>query len=173
MNGVRNGQTKNGKPFAVVSIEDYNGSTELFLLGEKCMNFAAYLRPGEFLYIKGNVGLNWRKKKEIQENPNINPTPEDWELQVATISLLSEVREKLGKSIYVKLDAKVVDQELIEELTKLAKAHKGNTTLKIELFDRNENLSVKLMSRSVKVETTNELIRGLKQLTEDTQLMTA
>ena len=173
VNGVRNGQTKNGKPFAVVSIEDYNGSTELFLLGEKCMNFAAYLRPGEFLYIKGNVGLNWRKKKEIQENPNINPTPEDWELQVATISLLSEVREKLGKSIYVKLDAKVVDQELIEELTKLAKAHKGNTTLKIELFDRNENLSVKLMSRSVKVETTNELIRGLKQLTEDTQLMTA
>ena len=173
VNGVRNGQTKNGKPFAVLSVEDYNGSTELFLLGEKCMNFAAYLRPGEFLYIKGNVGLNWRKKKEIQENPNINPTPEDWELQVAAISLLSELREKLGKGIYIKLDAKMVDQELIEELSNLTKAHEGNTTLKIELFDRGENLNVELMSRTIKVEPTNELIRGLQQLTEHAQLMTA
>jgi DNA polymerase-3 subunit alpha len=173
VNGVRNGQTKNGKPFAVLSIEDYNGATELFLLGEKCMNFAAYLRPGEFLYIKGNVGLNWRKKKEIQENPHINPTPEDWELQVAAISLLSELREKLGKGIYVKLDAKMVDQKLIEELSDLTKAHEGNTTLKIELFDRGENLNVELMSRTVKVEPTNELIKGLQQITEHAQLMTA
>ena len=63
VNGVRNGQTKNGKPFAVVSIEDYNAATELFLLGEKCMNFAPYLRPGEFLFIRGAVELNWRKKQ--------------------------------------------------------------------------------------------------------------
>lgn len=173
VNGVRNGQTKNGKPFAVLSIEDYYGATELFLLGEKCMNFAPYMKPGEFLYIKGNVALNWRKKKEIQENPNINPTPEDWELQVGAISLLSELREKLGKGIYVKLDVRMVDQKLIEDLSLLTQAHQGNTSLKIEIYDKGENLSVELMSRTVKVEPNNALIKGLQQLTDHAQLLTA
>ena len=173
VNGVRNGQTKNGKPFAVLSIEDYNGGTELFLLGEKCMNFAPYLRPGEFLYIKGKVELNWRKKKEINENPQITPSPEDWELQVASISLLGELREKLGKGILVKINAKLVDQEMIEKLEALTELHKGNTNLKIQLFDKGENLSVELMSRQVKVEPNNELIKELQALTDHAQLMTA
>jgi len=173
VNGVRNGQTKNGKPFAVVNIEDYNGATELFLLGEKCMNFAPYLRPGEFLFIKGKVELNWRKKKEIQENPKITPSPEDWELQTASISLLSELREKLGKGILIKINARLVDQEMINKLDELLKQHEGNTNLKIQLFDKAENLSVDLMSRQVKVEPNNVLIQELQALTEHAQLMTA
>ncbi|WP_422356446.1 DNA polymerase III subunit alpha [Roseivirga pacifica] len=173
VNGVRNGQTKNGKPFAILSIEDYNGATELFLLGEKCMNFAPYLRPGEFLYIRGRVEINWRKKKEIKENPNITPSPEDWEMQVAAISLLSELREKLGKGIFLKINAKMVDQEMIERITELTTLHQGNTNLKIELYDRAENLSVELMSRKVKVEPNNELIKALQEVTDHAQLITA
>jgi len=172
VNGVRNGQTKNGKPFAVLSLEDYHATTDLFLLGEKCMNFAPYLRPGEFLFIRGKVELNWRKKKEINENPKLTPSPEDWDLQVASISLLSELREKLGKGILVKINAKLVDQEMIEKLEQLMQMHEGNTDLKIQLFDKAENLSVDLISRRVKIEPNNELIKELQAMTDHAQLMT-
>ncbi|OEK01323.1 DNA polymerase III subunit alpha [Roseivirga sp. 4D4] len=173
VNGIRNGQTKNGKPYGVVSVEDYNGSVELFLMGEKYINHAQYLRPGEFLFITGRVEINWRKQKEIRENPSINPTPEDWELQTFAVSLLSELREKRGKGIHIKLDAKMVDQELIENIMKLTDEHQGSTDLKVELVDRSENLTVELFARKMKIDPNNELIKGLKQCTDGAHLITA
>ena len=173
VNSVRNGQTKTGKPFGILNIEDYNGSTELFLMGEKFINNAAYLRPGEFLFIRGKVELNWRKKKEIQQNPALNPTPEDWELQVLTISLLSELREKMGKGIHVKLNARMVDQDLIDTIMQLTQTHEGDTMLKIELFDREENINVELISRKVKIDANRDLIKSLKKHTDGAHLITA
>ncbi|MFY0592947.1 DNA polymerase III subunit alpha [Roseivirga sp.] len=173
VNGVRIGQTKNGKPYGVVNVEDYNGSVELFLLGEKYINHAQYLRPGEFLHITGRVEINWRKKKEIKENPSINPTPEDWELQTHSIALLSELREKRGKGVRVKIDARMVDQEMIDTIMKLTEAHPGETDLKIELVDRGENLKVELFARRIKISPSNELINGLKEFSDSANLITA
>lgn len=172
VNGVRNGQTKTGKPFGVVHVEDYNGSVELFLMGEKYINYAQYLRPGEFLFISGRVEINWRKQKEIRENPQITPSPEDWELQTHTMSLLSELREKRGKGIQIKLDAKMVDQELIEKLLAITEEHKGETPVKVELFDKRENISVELFSRQIKVDPNNDLLRELKTYADSAKLLT-
>lgn len=173
VNGVRNGQTKRGKPYGVVSIEDYNGAVELFLMGEKYVNHAQYLRPGEFLYLQGRVEVNWRKQKEIKENPALNPTPEDWELSINSISLLTELREKRGKGIQIKLDAKSIDEKLIEELILITSAHHGTTDLKIEIYDRGENISVNLFSRNIKVDPSNELIKALKNVADSAHLITS
>ncbi|MFT6054388.1 MAG: DNA polymerase-3 subunit alpha [Roseivirga sp.] len=172
VSGVRNGQTKNGKPFAVLSIEDYNSSVELFLMGEKYMNHAQYLRPGEFLFISGRVELNWRKKNEIRENPHINPSPEDWELQPGGISLLSELREKRSKGIRVVVNARDVDQNFIDLISKLAKEHEGQTQLRIQLIEKSENISVELLSRKIKVDPNSTLIRTLKKVAKNAQLIT-
>jgi len=173
VNGVRNGQTKKGKPYGVVSVEDYNGSVELFVMGEKYMNFAQYLRPGEFLFIQGPVEINWRKQKELRENPSTNVTPEDWEMQPMAVSLLSELREKRGKGIRLTLDARMVDQEMIARLISLTSAHEGKTDLRVQVFDKKENLSVELFSRSIKIDPTNELIQGLGEIAESARLITA
>jgi DNA polymerase-3 subunit alpha len=173
VNSVRNGQTKTGKPFGILNIEDYNGATELFLMGEKFINNAAYLRPGEFLFIRGKVELNWRKKKEIRDNPAINPNPEDWELQTQTISLLSELREKMGKGVHIRLNARMVDQDLIDTIMQLTETYEGETMLKIELFDREENIKVELISRKVKIDPTRELIKTLNSCTDGARLITA
>jgi DNA polymerase III subunit alpha len=172
VSGVRNGQTKNGKPFAILSIEDYNSSVELFLMGEKYMNNAQYLRPGEFLFITGRVELNWRKKNEIRDNPHINPTPEDWELQTGAISLLSELREKRSKGIRVTVNARDVDQDFIDLLSALAKEHEGQTQLRIQLVEKSENISVELLSRKIKVDPNSQLIRTLKKVAHSAQLIT-
>ncbi len=173
VNSVRNGQTKTGKPYGVINIEDYNGTVELFMLGEKYVNHAQYLRPGEFLFIQGRVEINWRKQKEIRENPALNPTPEDWELSVATVSLLSELREKRGKGIQMKVAARDVNEKLINEILQLTEQHVGDTSLKVEVFDNQENMSVELFSRNIKVEPSNELIRELKNIVESAHLITA
>ena len=125
------------------------------------------------MFISGRVEINWRKQKEIRENPQITPSPEDWELQTHSISLLSELREKRGKGIHIKLDAKLVDQELIEKLVSITAEHKGETPLKVELFDKRENISVELFARQVKVDPNNDLLKDLKTYTESARLLTA
>ena len=116
--------------------------------------------------------MNWRKKNEIRDNPHITPTPEDWELQVAAISLLSELREKRAKGIKVSINARDVDQELIDTIMKLTKEHEGNTELRIQLVEKSENLSVELLSRNVKVDPNSNLIRTLKKHANSAQLIT-
>ncbi len=172
VNSVRNGQTKNGKPYGVVHIEDYNGAVELFMMGEKYVNHAQYLRPGEFLYVQGRVEVNWRKQKEIRENPALNPAPEDWELSTAAISLLSELREKRGKGIQVTVSAQDINDKFVDKLMELIDEHSGETSLHVEVFDPLENISVDLFSRNIKVEPSNELIRELKNIGESAHLIT-
>ena len=137
------------------------------------VNHAQYLRPGEFLYIQGPVEINWRKKKEIKENPDLNPTPEDWELATNSISLLTELREKRGTGIQVKIDAQTVNDKLIENILALAEQHHGEKNLKVEIFDELEGISVNLFSRNLKIDPSNELIRELKNITENAYLITS
>lgn len=171
VNSVRNGHTKNGKPYGQINIEDYKGSVELFIMGDKYINFAPYLKPGEFLFIEGSVEIDWRKQKEVRENPATNVAPKDWKLQPATVSLLSELREKKGKGIRLTLDAKLVNQNLIEKLMHLTQTHPGKTDLRIHVFDKEENLSVELFSRAVKINPNNELIKGLGEIATSAQLI--
>jgi len=45
--------------------------------------------------------------------------------------------------------------------------------LKIELFDREENIKVELISRKVKIDPTRELIKTLNSCTDGARLITA
>ena len=171
VNSVKNGHTKNGKPYGVVNMEDYNGSVELFLMGEQFIKHAHYFKPEAFLFISGKMEINWNKQKEIRKNPAVTPAPEDWRLNVLTVSLLSELREKRGKGLHIKLDAQTTDQKRIEKLVSLAKAHQGKSLLKVELLDRNENIQANLLARDIRVNPNNELIQSLKACTETVELM--
>lgn len=172
VNSVRNGQTKTGKPFAVVNIEDYNTSTDLFLMGENYMNHAPYLRPGEFLYITGQVEVNWRKQKEIKENPSISLNIEDWELQTKAVALLSEVREKMSKGIKIRLNAKQVTEDMIADLYRITHEHQGKARLSVELYDPEENIRVELMARQVNIDSNASVIRALQKHADKAELIT-
>jgi len=83
------------------------------------------------------------------------------------------LREKRGKGIQIKLDAKSIDEKLIEEIMLITSEHHGSTDLKIEIYDRGENISVNLFSRNIKVDPSNELIRELKNIADSAHLITS
>lgn len=97
VNSVRNGQTKTGKPFGILNIEDYNGATELFLMGEKFINNAAYLRPGEFLFIRGKVELNWRKRRKFETTQLLTRTLKTGSSRLRPSHYLVSFERKWGK----------------------------------------------------------------------------
>lgn len=149
---VHNGVTKTGNPWGKITIEDYRESSELAFFGEDYVKFRPYMVTGLFLYVKGKISERFRNSG-------------NFEFKVNTIQLLSELRDKLAKSLTVSVPIKDVSDEFItkfnEILTTNIEAQPRNCTLKFKVFDE-ENVAVLLPAKKIKLNPNNDLLDLLK-----------
>jgi DNA polymerase-3 subunit alpha len=146
--------TKNGKPFGTLTMEDYHGTFTFFLFGEDYVKFKQYFMTGWFLFINGGVA----QKKWGNEN--------ELEFKINSISLLSEVRGRMIKGLKVNINLDDLTLDLMEKLESITTKYKGDAKLYIEVLDRQENISLELFSKKMKVDPSAELIKELKLLPE-------
>lgn len=146
-------QGRNGQPFGLFSIEDYQTSVDLAMFGEEFLSFKHLLGMGEFVYIKGRV-------EERYNQPGI------WELRPKTVQLLSEIREKLTKGLHLYLHGDAVSAPLVNHLEELFDLHPGNCTLRLSILDEAENIGVDLHSLKYRIHPDNELIKSLEKIKE-------
>src|SRR5690606_17962351 len=139
--------TKTGKPFGTFLFEDYDESCELALFGDDFIKFKQFFTEGYFLQIRGRVGERFRKEG-------------DWEFKITSINLLSELRDKLAKCVTLYLPLERINGPLIENIDAIARENKANTEqqncqLLFEVFDREQNVNIKMPSKSVKINPNN------------------
>jgi DNA polymerase-3 subunit alpha len=146
--------TKNGKPFGTLTMEDYHGTFTFFLFGEDYVKFKQYFMTGWFLFINGGVA----QKKWGNEN--------ELEFKINSISLLSEVRGRMIKGLKVNINLDDLTLDLMEKLESITAKYKGDAKLYIEVLDQQENISLELFSKKIKVDPSAELIKELKLLPE-------
>jgi DNA polymerase-3 subunit alpha len=149
---VHNGVTKTGNPWGKITVEDYRESAELAFFGEDYVKFRPYMVTGLFLYVKGKIAERYRNSG-------------NFEFKVNTIQLLSELRDKLAKSLTVSVPIKDLSDEFItkfnEILTTNIEAQPRNCTLKFKVFDE-ENVAVLLPAKKIKLNPNNDLLDLLK-----------
>ena len=123
---------RNGGNFGIMTIEDYTGTVELRLFGQKYIDFANYGRPGTPVMVTQKGYRSYRGNLE-------------WDL--VRIKLLQETRGNLIKGITLNLSAKELRPELSEVLLEQAQAggERGGH-LTIRLFDPESARTVKLQS---------------------------
>ncbi len=148
--GVRNGTTRNGRPYGHLILQDYSDSFRFSLFSTDYVNFSKFFAEGYFLMIKGKVQPNPYRDNEL-------------EFKVKHIDLLNHVREEGIQSITLRVSADQVAPGLIEQLTRALGRKKGKASLKFCVYDRNERMSIELFSRSRKVAITEELLMFLSQ----------
>jgi DNA polymerase-3 subunit alpha len=150
---VHNGITKTGNPWGKITIEDYNESSEIAFFGEDYVKFKQYMVNGLFLYIRGKVSERYRNSG-------------NFEFKVSTIQLLSELRDKLAKSITIQIPLRSLNDEFINQfntiITENAKIESRNCVLRFKVIDNEENITVDLPSKRIKVNPNNEFISMLK-----------
>jgi len=76
---AKEGTSKNGNPYAMLTLSDYTDSKEFFFFGKDYVSFHMYCKPGLFLMVKGAVKARYKS--------------EFYEFKVAQIELLSEVKK--------------------------------------------------------------------------------
>jgi len=142
-------QTKNGKPFALFTIEDYDSSLSLAMFGEDYLKAKHLFDVNSYLFIKGKVQPRYN-----QENV--------WELRPKTIELLSEVREKYAKELQVFLSLEKLDNKMLSDLQFMIQQNKGNSPLKMYLFDPDAQKTVRTTSK-LKVDLSGDLTTQLRR----------
>lgn len=154
--------TKTGKPFGTMVFEDYDDTSELALFGDDFIKFKQFLTDGYFLQIRGRVGERFRKEG-------------DWEFKITSINLLSELRDKLAKSVTIQVPIERVNDDFMTQILAVLENNKTSTDqqncqLLFDIYDREQNVVVKMPSKSFKINPTNDFLDQLEALNVSSKL---
>ncbi|MBB6004627.1 DNA polymerase III subunit alpha [Arcicella rosea] len=141
--------SKNGNPFMLFTLEDYNGSYEFALFGEDFVNLSKYIAPDRFLYIKGQIKNRWGRQDE-------------WEFKPVSIRLLSEIRNQFSKELKINIGLQQVNNVFIEHLNKLVAKNQGTCNLTLTVYDPEDKVEVTMLSRKNKISPSNEFLNELQ-----------
>lgn len=147
--GVREGYTKNGKPYGVAKVEDYSGVAEFAFFGNEWVEKKNFFSEGMFLYMHGKCQPRQWKQDE-------------WEVKINNIELLPDVKEKVIERITVKAPLSAIDDEFIMEFSSLVKDKPGNAELYFFVTDDDGQMHVNMLSRTMKIAVQKDLINYLK-----------
>ncbi|MBN1159198.1 MAG: DNA polymerase III subunit alpha [Bacteroidales bacterium] len=152
---VKHAVTKNGKPYGSFTIEDYTDYYSFTLFNKDYENLRKFMYEGYSLLLKGVIQENtWKKPIEL-------------EFKIKEIFMLSSVREELIHNIQIKIPLDRLTEELVSEINEFISKEKGNTSMKVLVYDQSESVSVEMFSRYRKIALTDEL---LDYLTESGEL---
>ncbi|NQY10518.1 MAG: DNA polymerase III subunit alpha [Flavobacteriales bacterium] len=143
--------TKNGKPFGILTIEDYRDSVQLMLFSEDYLRMRHMMVENAFIWIKGTVRSRFHQEDNL-------------EFKVNSMELLAEVREKKAETITVKVDIKNIDDDFINGLDELMKLEEGKCKVKLCIFDMEDKVSIEVRSRRKGIMATNEFIDELVKM---------
>ncbi|MDZ7605096.1 MAG: DNA polymerase III subunit alpha [Cyclobacteriaceae bacterium] len=143
--------TKTGKPFGIMTIEGYDDNHTFYLFSDDYVKFKEFMVVNWFLFIKGIVTT----KQWGDQRP---------EFKINSIQLLSEIRDKLSKSVDVNIRAQDVNESIIRQIETILQRNPGNCSLKFNLYDESESITVDLLSRKFRVSPSNDLIQALEEI---------
>ena len=149
---VRTGFTKNGKPFGIVTLEDFVGSGELPLFGETWGDKSGFFTIGASVYITGKI------RPRFSYNPD---GPKD--LGITSVEFLQTIKERAIDRITISLTTDLLDDQVVTELGELIEAHPGKTNLFFQLHDLTGKNHVLLKSTTKMVDVKSELIQFIEQ----------
>ncbi|HEK19371.1 DNA polymerase III subunit alpha [Mucilaginibacter sp. 44-25] len=157
VSGVQHRFTKMGKPFGAFMLEDYNDSYEFAFFGDDYVKFRNMMVDGYFLHVKGNIEEKFRQK-------------DNWDLRVTSISLLSEMRDKLSKSLTVCLDVRNLNNQLLDNLVEVINQNNEkypakSCQLRFKIMDGEEAMSVDLFSKLYRVSPSDDLMEDIYNVT--------
>lgn len=146
---VREGQTKRGSPYTILTIEDYTGSTELAFFGEDSVNYGKYARVGLSIYINAIVQPKAYRQDEL-------------EIKVSSINLLSEMKDKLVNKITLRLPISTINKTTVSELSAIVKNNPGSSLLYFQIISDDNSSSVELFSRQTRINVNKQIIDDLR-----------
>ncbi len=145
--------SKQGKGWALFTIDDYTDSFEFKIFGEEYLKFRHFLMKNNFIYVKAFVRDGW-----INRDTGKKGEPR---LQFNSFQLLHDVMDTMAKKLSILLNINDLKEERIRTIKELLRMHKGNHALNFVVYDNDEQIKLQMTSRKQKVKISQELLDEL------------
>ncbi|MDO6490092.1 MULTISPECIES: DNA polymerase III subunit alpha [unclassified Cellulophaga] len=153
---VQHRVSKNGKGWAMFSMEDYTDSYEFRIFGEEYLKFRHFLMISSFVYLKVFIREGWTNKDTGKKG--------DPRLQFNSFMLLQDVMEQYAKKLTIKLNIDTLKEQDVYNLKQTLNSddQEGKHPLKFEVYEMEEQIKVDLASRKQKINITTKLLADLE-----------
>ena len=138
--------SRNGSPFGIVTIEDFNGSGELALFGEEWGKWNGNLTEGCSVFIKAKYIKRY-------------PTSQFFSLVIQSIEYLQTVKDKDIEKFTINVPSKAIDETIVNDIMSMVADSPGHTDLYFNINDEESQTNVLLHSRNNRIEVNKELVQ--------------
>ena len=146
---IKEGQTRTGKPYGIVKMEDYSGGGEIPLFGDDWARMRGYFSVGTSLFI--NARVEPRKWRE-----------DSFDLRLGKVEFLCDVKEDKIKTLTITVALDRLTDRIAAELSTLMLSSQGNTEVFFNVTDKERQEHVTLQSRKCRINVGKELIKFLQ-----------
>lgn len=143
--GIREGMTRNGKPYGIVAIEDFEGAGELALFGEEWGEYRGRFIEGTAIFVRAKSVQRFKSE-------------DSYSIKVSDIRFLQTVKENDIDKITISLETDLVTAPSVEELTARLLGSPGKTQVYIQLSNPSYRQVLTMRSRMSGVTVSHELI---------------
>lgn len=147
---TRISQTKSGKMFGIMTLEDFNGSFEFALFGKTYETYSGFLVEGERVCITGTIGPRY-------------PGSDQMGFNVKHIEYLRDLKKKI-KGIAIKLKIEDITEELINEVSTYSdNSSNDGLQLNFLVYEPGDNIWVQMKSKKFKVPIKQDFFDYLEE----------
>ncbi|MBC7524168.1 MAG: DNA polymerase III subunit alpha [Flavobacterium sp.] len=147
---------KNGKDWALFSLEGYDESYEFKIFNEEYLKFRHYLVNNQFIYFKVGIKEGWVDRETGKKS--------DPRIVFQDAKLLADVLPTYAKKLSVQLNISDVKQNLMQRLKEVFNANKGDNQVVFEFVETDvikktvQNIPVLTQSRpEILIDNFNDL----------------
>jgi DNA polymerase-3 subunit alpha len=151
---VQHRVSKQGKGWALFTIEDYTDSFEFRIFGEDYLKFRHFFVVNSFVYVRAYIKEGW-----VNRDTGKKGEPR---IQFNSFQLLHDVMDTYAKKLSIQLNIDDLKAEKINNLQDLFRMHDGNNSLNFLVYDNTEKLKLTMPSRKQKVKISQELLNELE-----------
>ncbi|MFL0353494.1 DNA polymerase III subunit alpha [Xanthomarina sp. GH4-25] len=151
---VQHRVSKQGKGWAIFTVEDYTDSFEFRIFGEEYLKFRHFLLKNSFIYVKLFVREGWINRETGKKS--------DPRIQFNSFQLLHDVMDTYAKKLSIQLQVSDLQEERIRKLKELITMHAGDNLLNFIIYDTEEQIKLNMPSRKQKVKISQELLDELE-----------
>jgi DNA polymerase-3 subunit alpha len=142
--------SKKGTGYGIFTIEDFRGSLELKLFNEDYKKYKDLFTIGEALYLEGFYQLGWNGG--------------EYTFQPKDIRLLNSIGESMTESITLQMSIERVNDDLISRIDAVCQRHGGSHKLKLQIYDKTEDVLLSLVSSAKRVNADSHFIEEIGAL---------
>jgi DNA polymerase III subunit alpha len=144
---LKNHVQRDGRQMAFLELEDFDGSIELLAFGDAYEKFRHLLAADAMILVRGQVSMREGDKKP--------------KLRVDNVIALSETRNKLARSVHVRLKTQGLEEPFIREIFDECSKAAGDCSLVIHIRTQEEN-EYRIKARNVTVSSSKETVENLR-----------